>query len=276
MICELSKNGFYRCNSLVNEQGQLEVRAVIAGVNPGRIFVDNLSSPNSGLIWLGNNDGFFFIGDAENEEFNKEMNRFINNVIVPEARKAGLDCFEGIGNHSKWNKTIERIFQHRNLKSWNQRVYTLRKKGYENHHEPEIEQEYTVLKMSKALYENSNNAFKNIDFLQSKILEFWSSSDRFFNEGIGYCIVYDDVIVSVCFSGFVFENIHCIDIETIEGYQGRKLAQKIAHSFVKDCLENDIIPYWDCMELNKPSVAVVENVGFTNVFNYVGYYFLFE
>ncbi|AHA72604.1 MULTISPECIES: GNAT family N-acetyltransferase [Bacillus cereus group] len=276
MICELSKNGFYRCNSLVNEQGQLEVRAVIAGVNPGRIFVDNVSSPNSGLIWLGNNDGFFFIGDAENEEFNKEMNRFINNVIVPEARKAGLDCFEGIGNHSKWNKTIERIFQHRNLKSWNQRVYTLRKKGYENHHEPEIEQEYTVLKMSKALYENSNNAFKNIDFLQSKILEFWSSSDRFFNEGIGYCIVYDDVIVSVCFSGFVFENIHCIDIETIEGYQGRKLAQKIAHSFVKDCLENDIIPYWDCMELNKPSVAVVENVGFTNVFNYVGYYFLFE
>ncbi|CGF81230.1 TPA: GNAT family N-acetyltransferase [Bacillus cereus] len=276
MISELSKNDFYKCSGLINEHGQLEVKAVIAGVNPGRIFVDNVSSPNSGLIWLGNNDGFFFIGDAENEEFNKEMNRFINNVIVPRARKAGLDCFEGIGNNSKWNKTIERIFQHRNLKSWNQRVYTLRKKDYENHHEPEIEQEYTVLKMSKALYENSNNTFKNIDFLQSKILEFWSSSDRFFNEGIGYCIVYDDVIVSVCFSGFVFENIHCIDIETIEGYQGRKLAQKIAHSFVKDCLENDIIPYWDCMELNKPSVAVVENVGFTNVFNYVGYYFLFE
>ena len=95
----------------------------------------------------------------------------------------------------------------------------------------------------------------------------------FFDEGIGYCVVYDDLIVSVCFSGFVFANIHCIDIETIKGHQGRKLAQKIAHSFVKDCLENDIIPYWDCMELNKPSVAVVENVGFTNVFNYVGYYF---
>ena len=40
----------------MNEQGQLEVRAVIAGVNPGRIF--NVTSPNSGLIWLGNNDGF--------------------------------------------------------------------------------------------------------------------------------------------------------------------------------------------------------------------------
>ncbi|CAM3989974.1 acetyltransferase [Bacillus luti] len=276
MICELSKNDFYKCSGLINEHGQLEVKAVIAGVNPGRIFVDNVSSPNSGLIWLGNNDGFFFIGDAENAEFNNVINDFIDKMIIPEAKKVGLDCFEAIGNHSNWNKTIDGIFQHRNLKSWNQRVYTLKQTDYENHHEPEIEQEYTVLKMSKALYENSNNTFKNIDFLQSKILEFWSSSDRFFNEGIGYCIVYDDLIVSVCFSGFVFENIHCIDIETIEGYQGRKLAQKIAHSFVKDCLENDIIPYWDCMELNKPSVAVVENVGFTNVFNYVGYYFLFE
>lgn len=275
MIFELSKNDFYKCSSLINERGQLEVKAVIAGVNPGRIFVDNETSPNSGLIWLGNNDGFFFIGNAENEEFNKEMNHLINNVIKPEAKKVGLNCFEGIGNHSKWNKTIERIFQHRNLKSWNQRVYTLRKEDYEENHESKIEQGYVVLKMNKALYK-SNNTFKNIDFLQSKILEFWSSPDHFFNEGIGYCIVYDDLIVSVCFSGFVFENIHCIDIETIEGHQGKKLAQKITHSFVKDCLENNITPYWDCMELNKPSVAVVENVGFINVCNYVGYYFLFD
>lgn len=47
-------------------------------------------------------------------------------------------------------------------------MYTLRKEDYENHHEPEFEQEYTVLKMSKALYENSNNTFKNIDFYNQK------------------------------------------------------------------------------------------------------------
>ncbi|MED1410831.1 MULTISPECIES: GNAT family N-acetyltransferase [Bacillus] len=276
MISELSKNIFCKCSGLVNEQGQLEVKAVIAGINPGRIFVDNISSPNSGLIWLGNNDSFFFIGNAENEEFNKEINSFIDNVIVPEARKVGLNCFEGIGNHSEWNKTIERIFQHRQLKSWDQRVYTLKKEDYKDNYEPKTEQGYTVLKVSKTLYENNENSFKNIEFLQSKILEFWSSPERFFNEGIGYCIVYDNMIVSICFSGFIFENIHCIDIETIEGHQGRKLAQKIAHSFVKECLENDIIPYWDCMESNRPSVAVVENIGFTNVFNYVGYYFLLE
>jgi hypothetical protein len=276
MISELNKSDFYKCKGLVNEKGQLEVKAVIEKVNPGRIFVDNIFSPNSGLIWLGNNDGFLFIGNEENEEFNNDINDFIDKVIVTEAKKVGLEWFEGIGNHQKWYKTIERTFEHRKLSSWNQRVYTLKKGDYKDKNEPTIEQGYTVLKISKTLYENNKNSFKNIDFLQSKILEFWSSPDSFFNEGIGYCIVYDNTIVSVCFSGFVVENVHCIAIETIEANRGEKLAQKIAHSFVKDCLENDIIPYWDCMEVNKPSIAVAENIGFTNEYNYVGYYFPFE
>lgn len=44
----------------------------------------------------------------------------------------------------------------------------LRKEDYKNHHEPKFEQGYTVLKMSKALYENNNNTFKNIDFYNQK------------------------------------------------------------------------------------------------------------
>ncbi len=70
MISELKNNEFYKCRELLNEQGQLEAKAVIEGVNPGRVFVDDTNSPTSGLIWLGNNDGFIFIGDEKNEDFN--------------------------------------------------------------------------------------------------------------------------------------------------------------------------------------------------------------
>lgn len=55
----------------------------------------------------------------------------------------------------------------------------------------------------------------------------------------------------------------------------KKLAQKLAHCFVQECLKNDLIPYWDCMEENKPSIAIAENIGLTNVLNYKGYYFSF-
>ncbi|WP_438941256.1 GNAT family N-acetyltransferase [Lysinibacillus xylanilyticus] len=36
---------------------------------------------------------------------------------------------------------------------------------------------------------------------------------------------------------------HCIDIETLEAHRGNKLAQKLAHYFVKDCLGQDSTPY---------------------------------
>ncbi len=233
--------------------------------------MDDLDNSTSGLIWLGNNDGFIFFGSEQNEEFNKELNDFIDNVIQQEAKKAQLKWFEGIGNHEKWNSAIESVFKHRKLGSWNQRVYTLQRSDYKDNDEPILGQEYQVVKIRPTILDN--NSIKNIEFLRSKILEFWSSFNHFFHHGIGYCIIYKNEIISVCFSGFVAGNIHCIEIETLEAHQGKKLAQKLAHCFIKDCLENDIVPYWDCMEMNQPSVTVAEKLGFKNIFNYVGYDF---
>ncbi|WP_047983229.1 GNAT family N-acetyltransferase [Ornithinibacillus californiensis] len=275
MISELSKHDFDKCNSLINEQGQLEVKAVIEGINPGRIFVDDIISPSSGLVWLGNNDGFFFIGNEENEGFTRQINDFVETVIKPEAMNVGLNWFEGIGNHPKWNKVIERIFEHRKLESWNQRVYMIQEENYLAKGEPKLETGYKIKKIDRTLYENKKNEISNIEYLHSKILEAWSSPDDFFEQGIGYCIVHDNKIVSICYSVFVVEDVHSVAIETLESYRGRKLAQGLAHRFVKDCLERDGLPYWDCMEDNKPSIAIAERLGFTNVFGYVGYYFPF-
>lgn len=276
MIVELDKTDLGKCRKLLNEQGHLEAKAIVENINPGRIFVNDSKNPTSGLIWLGNNDGFILFGSENNDEFNNELNHFIDNVIKSEAKKVQLKWFEVVGNHDKWNKIIESIFEPRNIESWNQRVYSIRPGEFKRNYVPAIEQGYTVMKISDTLFENKNNTIKNIEFLHTKIVEFWSSPESFFRNGIGYCILYNSEIVSVCFSGFVAGNVHCINIETLEAHQGKKLAQKVAHSFVKDCFENHMVPYWDCMEMNKPSVAVAENIGFKNEFNYTGYYFSLE
>lgn len=276
MIIELKKSEFYKCKDLLVEHGQLEAKAIVAGVNPGRIFVDDVASPTSGLIWLGNNDGFLFIGNESNEEFNTELNHFIDTVIIPEARKVGLTWFEGVGNHAKWDETIKQVFAYRHLGSWNQRVYMLQSNDYKGKLALTIDREYTIAKVSETLLKNSDQSITNIEFLHSTILEFWASFESFFNDGMGYCVVYKNKIVSVCFSGFVHDNVHCIGIETLEEHQGKKLAQKVALTFVEDCLENNLVPYWDCMESNKPSIAIAEKLGFVNVFNYKGYEFKIE
>ena len=122
MISELKKDKFYKCKYLLSDQGLLEARAVIEGVNPGRVFVDDMDTPASGLVWLGNNDGFIFIGNEKNERFNKDLNHFIDTIIMPEATEVELKWFEGIGEHRKWDATIKEVFKKRKLGSWNQRV----------------------------------------------------------------------------------------------------------------------------------------------------------
>ncbi|BAB05803.1 GNAT family N-acetyltransferase [Halalkalibacterium halodurans] len=275
MISELPTEEFFRCKGLLDEHGHIEAKAIVEEINPGRIFVDNTDFPNSGLIWLGNNDGFIFIGDESNEPFNKELNSFIDTVITPEAKKVGLTWFEAIGNHRKWDETIKKGFGHRNLGSWNQKVYTLQADDFKHHVELTIDPKYRVVNIHKSLFEDKT--IKNISFLHSKILESWSSIECFFSYGIGYCIISNhNEIVSVCKSGFVAGNVHSIDIQTLEEHRGRKLAQKITRAFVKKCFDRGIIPYWDCMESNKPSIAVAVNIGFKNLYSYKGYEFPFK
>lgn len=274
MIKELQSSEFYKCKALLHEQGQLEAKAVVERVNPGRVFVDNVETPASGLIWLGNNDGFFFIGNESNEAFNSELNYFIDTIIIPEARKIELTWFEGIGDHNKWDETIKRVFENRHLGSWDQRVYILQKEDYKgNSFEPVIKASYSVVKISESLFQKRDQSVENIDFLQSRILESWSSINSFLEKGIGYCVIYKSKIVSICFSNFAVDNTHAIAIETLKEHQGKKLAQKAALTYVKECLKNNLIPYWDCMDSNKPSIAVAENLGFRNAFNYTGYEF---
>lgn len=274
MITELQSSEFYKCKELLHEQGQLEAKAVVERVNPGRVFVDNVETPASGLIWLGNNDGFFFIGNESNEAFNSELNYFIDTIIIPEARKIELTWFEGIGDHNKWDETIKRVFENRHLGSWDQRVYILQKEDYKgNSFEPVIKASYSVVKISESLFQKRDQSVENIDFLQSRILESWSSINSFLEKGIGYCVIYKSKIVSICFSNFAVDNTHAIAIETLKEHQGKKLAQKAALTYVKECLKNNLIPYWDCMDSNKPSIAVAENLGFRNAFNYTGYEF---
>ncbi|MDG5788579.1 GNAT family N-acetyltransferase [Evansella sp. AB-P1] len=273
MISELNQEEFYMCNHLILPESHMEVKAIIEGTNPGRIFVDNTEFPTSGLIWLGNNDGFFFVGDEKNKAFNDKINNLINTKILPDAKRFGLNWFEGIGYHQLWDDTIKQLFQQQKLESWKQRVYMLEESNYTMDSEPILNREYTILKINKENYYNCKNTCINLSLLKSNILESWSSLEHFFDKGIGYMITYKNKIVSVCLSGFVADNIHSIHIETVKEQEGKSLAQKIAHCFVKECFQKGLKPYWDCTETNYPSVAIANKLNFKMKFTYEVYGF---
>ncbi|TGB03547.1 GNAT family N-acetyltransferase [Halobacillus salinus] len=274
MIRELDQSEFYKCEKLMNKAGHIEVQAVIAGNNPGRIFVDDIDDPKTGLIWLGNHDGFFFIGDEENETFTDGIDAFIDDVIHPEAERLGVRSFIAIGNHLEWEPVIENVFAHRPMQISDQKVYKLKQGHNPSGEQPSMEHGYEIHKITESLMEEES--IQNTDFLRSKLQEFWTSPEHSFKKGIGYCVIKGNKIVSSCFSGFVAENVHGLDIETLEEHQGKGLGQQAANAVVKECVSKGNIPYWDCEEANGPSNAVAKKVGLEHHLDYLVYIFPFD
>lgn len=273
MIYELQKDQFMNCKHLLQKERHIEVQAIIEGNNPGRVFVDNIQIPQSAFVWLGNLDGFVFLGAPYNESFNLEMKIFLKEKIAREAVRLGLKWFEGFGHQEEWDSTIREILREQSYEECNQKVHKLHENTYKIHNDPIIDEAYTVLKITK---ENvAANTLYEQSFFTSQITSYWDSLESFFEKGIGYVILHEDQVVSLCFSGFVSGNMHAVNIETILEHRGKNLAKKVAHIFVQECFKQGYVPYWDCMEVNKPSIAVAESLGFTNIFDYIVYEYQF-
>ncbi|TLS37266.1 GNAT family N-acetyltransferase [Pseudalkalibacillus caeni] len=274
MIKELDKKDFYKCLSLLQGNPSIEARAVIEGNNPGRVFVDDPKNPGTGLIWFHSNDlGFAFIGDPENGPFNDSLNDFVDNYLVGEMKRRGLNGMYAAVYHHEWERTLSALFQdNEGFGIDNQRVY---KFDEQNNLPPSpvFDSRYEIVKLTKQMLEKGK--LKNGAFLQKKIQEFWITTEDFFQEGVGFAAIHNNEVASLCFSAFVAGNTHTVDIETLEGHRGNGLAGMLAYEFVKKCREQKITVYWDCMEINEPSNAVAKKTGLTKRFEYRVVYFNF-
>ena len=80
MITELNKLDFHKIRQLTDQCKNIEVRAIINGMNPGRVFADHPSEPTAAIIWIQGQRGFQIIGDARSGVF---------------ADYSGISSFEG-------------------------------------------------------------------------------------------------------------------------------------------------------------------------------------
>ncbi|WP_171051642.1 GNAT family N-acetyltransferase [Alteribacter natronophilus] len=268
MITELNKTDFPICQPMLGSTVQLEAAAIVKGNNPGRIFVNDRVQPDSALIWLGNNDGVFLIGNPENERFLEQLNPFIDGPLGGMLKGEGITFFEAVSTSEQWNRTIEHVFSHRELSVWEQRIHTIPPSDFTPC--ATLPEGYQVMKFSDVLTSDSCS-FR--DAVSEKVLESWASVEAFLNRGIGYCTVREDEWASLCFTCFEADGVHAIAVETAKAHRGKGLAQLTAERFIQTCFEKGQTPYWDCTVTNRPSVALAKKLGFTSRQSYSVYTF---
>ncbi|MCK6074589.1 hypothetical protein [Paenibacillus silvae] len=84
MITELGLSQFYQVKHLTDAYRNIEVKAVVSGMNPGRIYVDDADNIKAALIWVHGQSGYQLVGDAESKPFRSELRTYMQTHILPE------------------------------------------------------------------------------------------------------------------------------------------------------------------------------------------------
>lgn len=275
MIYEIEKANFHSIYRLLDDSmDNIEIKAVIEGTNPGWIFVDSIESPRTTMVWSKGIEGFYFVGDKNNPQFNNHINDFIDKEIEARAIKENLNCFEFSGETEEWCSLLEEIFKNRQLNKSRQYIYKFKSDSWKGYKKRKLKDGFILRKIDKKLLMDEN--IENLEYITSEILRWWDSCDDYLEKTFGYCIIFENKIVNYCICDYVHDKIRPMGIDTLEEFRRNGLSQVTTEAFVETCLQNEFSPYWECMERNIPSRTLAEKLKFTRSRIYTLYDFPFK
>ncbi|MTI69289.1 MAG: GNAT family N-acetyltransferase [Firmicutes bacterium] len=274
VIYELDKKDFFKVGHLLKgDLVNIEIKGVVQGFNQGSVFVDNLKKPKTAMVWSKAIDGFYFIGDENNKDFNDYINNYIDIEINQRAKALGLDSFEFSGTSLKWDLTFKSIFKNRKLSKSKQLTYKYKDIIDVHFKDIKLEKQFKILKVNKSLFKKE---ISNLDFVKSMILDWWESLEDLFDYGVGFCIIHNKKIVSCCISSCVTLDSMGSHTITLKDFRKKGLARKLITRYLKYCKDNNFEPNWDCMETNLSSRYLAESCGYKKEFDYNLYEFKFR
>jgi RimJ/RimL family protein N-acetyltransferase len=218
----------------------------------GSVFADS-KTPETVLI--GTESGIYFIAGKEN---NPKFNDFLFELYYQ--RKSKKLRFTLFSSTEYWDCVIKKQFND-SIKQVSRYSFVF-DDNKQSHDKNLFTSDYCIKRINEELITNS------LEFNEDYYKEYWGSVSNFTEIGFGYCILHKGKVVSECTSIFSSPQFSEIDIATHEDYRGQGLATTIAKTFIDHCLENDIMPRWDCDILNKSSKKLAEKLGFENPVKY--------
>lgn len=270
---ELKEEEFYLVKDLIHRGGRArhEAISVIDRNNPGWIFVDDVSSPKSALIWSNGMEGFHLIGDEKNKYFLDNINDYINSVISPRLKGMGIFYFE-FSCDENWSNQIEEMFRYREIGISNQYVYKLEKEEFERvKHIREKKDGFNILKVDRESI--NEKEFDNKEFFVDMLLNYWGITDNYLNKGSAYWVTNNTSIASMSYTGFISQNLHIVGVYTDEHFRRQGLAEIVVKEILNEYGIMGVDTYWDCDEENIASQKLAEKVGFVKDYEYKVYYF---
>lgn len=237
----------------------------------GKLWVNYLEIPTIAIAESNAVGSYAFLGTERSKEKFLELKAFLENDLFLQLRQNGYKCFEFSIESEKMRENILEMFIDKEIqteKEFSYRIYAIPA------NKKDVPKEYQIVKVDSVFWKRLlKRKYENDEFLKTRLLESWSSFEEFENKSIAYCTILDNRIVAVMVGTAHYNNVIPIDIETEEKHRRRGLAYAMALEFIADCLLNNYVPQWDCVESNPNSYNMAKALGFEKMNENTVYWF---
>lgn len=257
-------------NNIINDKSP-SISGIISQECKGKLWVDHIETPRIALAESYATGSFAFIGTYESEEDFLNLSNYLRNELFPQLKENGYDHFEFSIDSEMIRTSMLGMFKDKMIQSEKECSYRINTIPKKTHILPT---EYQIRKIDESFWSMLlDGKYKNEEFLRIRLLESWHSFEDFINKSIAYCTIYDNRIVAVMVGTACYNNVIAIDIETEEKHRRMGLAYSMAVDFIADCLKNNYIPQWDCVESNPNSHYLANKLGFEKMNENTVYWF---
>lgn len=241
----------------------LFARSVIDQMVDGRVYVDDEDNPATFYVVHPYGMSLLF-GDADNEDFNSKFLDYALNTPGVRGKPEWLQAFP-----DSWNDRLRALIGDKLVKAAGS---PLKHKGpaIEEHTRVNFKfdpEKYAGLKSTMSSH-NDYTVVRTDEKMFANIAgsvvpkEFWNNAADFFNHGIGYSLLYDNIVASTAYSSFIFEDELELGIETNEKFRGKGFALYTCSALIDYCIANGYEPVWSCRLENTGSYKLAQKLGF--------------
>ena len=261
----LEPDNYARVRSLFEEMTcHLAVLTVLAGILPGRIYVDDLASPRTAILIPSNQHRVYVSGSPE-----QSMLGDVIDLLFKQSRAESYGFVVYYDASNQWKQTLEQVLQkHESFSGWRQ-LYRLREPS--SSWSKSLPEHITIGRINETMIGDS--PLENSQLLLEEILSESPSLEHFFRQNFGFSAQDGYTLVAWCLAEYHYQGRYELGIETIEAYQRQGIAAHLAsavirHAFAKGATEIG----WHCWATNTPSIATALKLGFKKVLDYPVYY----
>jgi tetratricopeptide (TPR) repeat protein len=241
----------------------LATQALLAGVLPGAVYVDDRSAPRAAMARVGCR--FFLVGFERNDGFNEGLRRLFLETIYPQAQAAGRVEFVLYYEPDHWEREIERFLEGKFPMQDARHYYAFKELRHD--WRTRVPPGFAVRPVDRALLEGE--PLGNLDSLVEEVLSEGASVEHYLAHRFGSCVTSQDEIVGWCLSENNWKDRCEVGIETTEGHRRRGIATVAASALIEHALAQGVTTVgWHCYASNEGSIATALTVGFEKVLEY--------